>query len=113
MAEVTVSQFAEVLKVPVDRLLVQLDQAGKLKGIRGVVIGDLADCDWNEGGVSPWPHTKTLEEVLEERLGSLGVPVIYKLPFGHSTHFATLPLGVQATLDSNTCTLEVTEPALH
>src|SRR5213082_298241 len=28
MAEVSVSQFAEVLKVPVDRLLVQLDQAG-------------------------------------------------------------------------------------
>jgi translation initiation factor IF-2 len=28
MAEVTVSQFAAVLKVPVDRLLVQLDQAG-------------------------------------------------------------------------------------
>src|SRR5262244_2592394 len=28
MAEVTVSQFAEVLKVPVDRLLAQLDQAG-------------------------------------------------------------------------------------
>src|SRR6267378_1910656 len=28
MAEVTVSQFADVLKVPVDRLLVQLDQAG-------------------------------------------------------------------------------------
>ncbi len=28
MAEVTVSQFAQVLKVPVDRLLVQLDQAG-------------------------------------------------------------------------------------
>ncbi len=33
MAEVTVSQFAEVLKVPVDRLLVQLDQAGiKVQG---------------------------------------------------------------------------------
>ncbi len=28
MADVTVSQFAEVLKVPVDRLLVQLDEAG-------------------------------------------------------------------------------------
>jgi translation initiation factor IF-2 len=28
MAEVTVSQFADVLKVPVDRLLVQLEQAG-------------------------------------------------------------------------------------
>ncbi len=28
MADVTVAQFAEVLKVPVDRLLQQLDQAG-------------------------------------------------------------------------------------
>ena len=33
MADVTVSQFAEVLKVPVERLLAQLDQAGiKVKG---------------------------------------------------------------------------------
>ena len=28
MADVTVSQFAEVLKVPVERLLTQLDEAG-------------------------------------------------------------------------------------
>ena len=28
MADVTVAQFAEVLKVPVDKLLVQLEQAG-------------------------------------------------------------------------------------
>ncbi len=28
MADVTVAQFAEVLKVPVDRLLTQLDEAG-------------------------------------------------------------------------------------
>jgi len=33
MADVTVSQFAEVLKVPVDKLLAQLDEAGiKIKG---------------------------------------------------------------------------------
>ena len=33
MAEVTVSQFAEALKVPIDRLLAQLDEAGiKVKG---------------------------------------------------------------------------------
>jgi muramoyltetrapeptide carboxypeptidase len=90
----------------------QLTQAGKFERVRGVVIGDLTGCEWSDGGGSPWSHTKTLEEVLEERLGSLGVPVIYKLPFGHSTHLATIPLGVQATLDTSTCTLEVTEPAL-
>ena len=107
--------FEEVGSSPhtIDRALLQLEQASKLKSIRGIVIGDLADCDWSDGGGSPWPRTKTLEEVLKERLGSLGVPVIYKLPFGHSTHFATLPLGVQATLNASACTLEVIEPALH
>jgi muramoyltetrapeptide carboxypeptidase len=107
--------FEEVGSSPhgIDRALLQLSQAGKLKDVRGVVIGDLADCEWSDGGGSPWPHTKTLEEVLEERLSTLGVPVIYKLPFGHSTHMATVPLGVQATLDASTCTLEVTEPALR
>lgn len=97
----------------IDRALLQLSQAGKLEHVQGVVIGDLAGCEWNDGGGSPWPHTKTLEEVLEERLGSLGVPVIYKLPFGHGAHMATVPLGVQARLDASTCTLEVTEPALR
>jgi translation initiation factor IF-2 len=38
MPDVTVSQFAEVLKVPVDRLLVQLDEAGiKVKGANDTI----------------------------------------------------------------------------
>jgi len=41
MAEVTVTQFAEVLKVPVDRLLVQLDQAGiKVDGPNAQISDD-------------------------------------------------------------------------
>jgi len=42
MAEVTVSQFAEVLKVPVDRLLTQLDEAGIKVGGADAVISDEA-----------------------------------------------------------------------
>ena len=89
------------------------DSGLPLQRVRGVVVGDLEGCEWKsaEGG-APWPHTKMLEEMLEERLASLGVPVIYKLPFGHGIHNATLPLGVQATLDAGTCSLVVTEPAL-
>jgi muramoyltetrapeptide carboxypeptidase len=107
--------FEEVGSSPhgIDRALLQLSQAGKFERVKGVVIGDLTGCEWNDGGGSPWPHTRTLEEVLEERLSLLGVPVIYKLPFGHGTHMATVPLGVQATLDASTCTLGVTEPALR
>ncbi len=38
MADVTVSQFAEVLKVPVDRLLMQLDEAGiKVSGANDMI----------------------------------------------------------------------------
>ena len=38
MADVTVAQFAEVLKVPVDRLLLQLDQAGiKVAGAQDMI----------------------------------------------------------------------------
>ena len=41
MAEVTVSQFAEALKVPVDKLLAQLDQAGiEVSGAEGLISED-------------------------------------------------------------------------
>ena len=41
MAEVTVSQFAEALKVPVDKLLAQLDQAGiAVSGADGMISED-------------------------------------------------------------------------
>jgi len=63
-------------------------------------------------GRGGWPHTSTLEEALEDRLKPLGIPVVYKFPFGHGTHKATLPLGVQATLDAESCTLTITEPTL-
>jgi len=42
MADVTVAQFAEVLKVPVEKLLVQLDQAGIKIGGAQAVINDEA-----------------------------------------------------------------------
>jgi muramoyltetrapeptide carboxypeptidase len=96
-----------------ESLLVQLSLAGKLADVRAVVVGDLAGCEWHEGGGSPYPHTKTLEEVLEEQLTPLGVPVLYPLPFGHGSRLATLPLGVAATVDAATGALVVAEPALR
>jgi muramoyltetrapeptide carboxypeptidase len=47
-----------------------------------------------------------------KRLAAVLIPVVYKFPFGHGPHKATLPLGVQATLDAETCTLTIIEPAL-
>ena len=48
-----------------------------------------------------------------DRLGGLGVPVLYNLPLGHGASLATLPLGVQATVDADERTLTIDEPALR
>jgi muramoyltetrapeptide carboxypeptidase len=60
-----------------------------------------------------WPRTKSLEDVLEQHLEPLGVPVLYKLPLGHGKHQAALPLGVTATLDADERRLTIDEPALR
>jgi muramoyltetrapeptide carboxypeptidase len=96
----------------VDGMLTQLGQAGKLAGVVGVVVGEMVKCDWSEQRPE-WPRTKSLEQVLEEHLEPLGVPVLYRLPLGHGRHLATLPLGVTATLDADARTLTIDEPALR
>jgi len=96
----------------VDGNLTQLRQAGKLDGVVGVVVGDLELCDWREERPE-WPRTKSIEDVLEEHLEPLGVPVLYKLPLGHGKHQAALPLGVRATLDADARSLTIDEPGLR
>jgi muramoyltetrapeptide carboxypeptidase len=107
--------FFEDVDVPpwhLDGLLEQLSRAGKLDGVVGVVVGDMHRSDWREERPE-WSRTKSLEDVLELRLGGLGVPVLYKLPLGHGKHLAALPLGMTSTLDADAGTLTIDEPALR
>jgi muramoyltetrapeptide carboxypeptidase len=107
--------FFEDVDLPawyLDGFLVQLAQAGKLDGVAGVVVGEMANCDWPAHGSNDFPRVKSVEDVLEERLEPLGVPVLYKLPLGHGKHLATLPLGVEATLDADAGILTMDEPSL-
>jgi muramoyltetrapeptide carboxypeptidase len=104
--------FEEVGAAPIriDRALLHLEQIGKFDGVQGIVVGELAGCEWYDYTSSP--RSKTLEEVLTDRLGGLGVPVLYGLPLGHGASLATLPLGVRATVDADALTLTIDEPAL-
>jgi muramoyltetrapeptide carboxypeptidase len=95
-----------------DRRLLHLRQAGKLDAVAGIVVGELPAADWGEGLGPDWPRARTLDDVLDERLAGLGVPVLYGLPCGHGSSLTTLPLGVQATLDSEALTLTIDGPAL-
>lgn len=86
----------------VDRALSQLLAAGCLEGCRGIAIGDHTDVP-DEG------PTLGLEQVFEDLLGPLGIPVCFYLPIGHGEHLATIPLGVPVRLDADAGTLSVLE----
>ena len=105
--------FFEDVKAPpyyVDGFLTQLRHAGKLDDVAGVVVGEMKDCDWgDQRPASDWARSRSLEDVLEEHLEPLGVPVLYRLPLGHGKHLAALPLGVRYTLDADRRTLTLEE----
>ena len=105
--------FFEDVKLPpyyLDGALTQLKHAGKLDGVVGVVVGEMKDCDWGDlRQASDWARSRSLEDVLEEHLEPLGVPVIYGQPLGHGKHLAALPLGVRYTLDADSRSLTVDE----
>jgi muramoyltetrapeptide carboxypeptidase len=76
-----------------DRMLMQLRQAGALAGVRGIVFGDMKGCS------PPLAAGYGLEEVLLDALDGLEVPIALGLSSGHTNSAnLTLPLGVRARL---------------
>jgi muramoyltetrapeptide carboxypeptidase len=51
----------------------------------------------------------SMEDIVEEVLAPLGLPLIFGLPVGHGKHHATVPLGAHAVLDADAGTLVVDE----
>jgi muramoyltetrapeptide carboxypeptidase len=86
-----------------DGILTQLRNAGLFEGAAGIVVGDLKT-KWS-GGIAEL----STEDIVEEVLGPLGLPLIFGVPIGHNKHHATVPLGAMATLDGDKATLVVEE----
>jgi muramoyltetrapeptide carboxypeptidase len=80
----------------VDRMLTQWRSAGLLQHLAGVACGRFS---WAEDDILPGDFT--MDEILEERLGDLGIPLVLNLPLGHGRPNQALPLGAQAQLDGN------------
>ena len=92
----------------IDRMLMHLRLAGKLKGVRGFIFGEMLDC------VQPGRQNYTLQQVIARVLGEYQVPIVYGLKSGHvSGGNITLPLGVQAELiaDASGVQLKILEAA--
>lgn len=89
----------------IDRALTQLRTAGLLDRVAGVLVGGFVACDPPAGAPSA-----TVAEVVEDRLGDLGVPVLAELPIGHVDGNLALPHGARVRLTADTATLELLEP---
>ncbi len=76
----------------VDRMLTTLIQAGCFERCVGVVLGAFTEGEAGKDGVS-------VDDVLAERLGGIGVPVVKGFPAGHIDDNAPLVFGVSMRLD--------------
>lgn len=68
----------------------------------GQLTGTFTDCG------SP----ELIQDILAERLGPLGVPMIAWANVGHGGRFQTFPIGIAAELDADTATLRLLDPPL-
>jgi muramoyltetrapeptide carboxypeptidase len=84
----------------VDRSLTQLRRSGAFTGVRAFALGQFTGCD------GP-PEEPGVRDVLVERLGDLGVPVVGGFPVGHGDHQDTLPLGATGVLEPTTGELRI------
>lgn len=77
----------------IDRGLMHLKQAGKLDGVRGIVLGDFPESE------SSVPGSPTTRDVCARILGGMEIPVVFGAAIGHTARpMLTIPLGVRAKL---------------
>jgi muramoyltetrapeptide carboxypeptidase len=95
-----------------DSLLTELLNAGLLQQVAGVAVGTNKDSEDPTAATSR-EYRQTLEDVFKDRLLPLGVPVVTGLPFGHVHNNATLPMGLEATLDGRNGDLIINEAAVQ
>lgn len=92
----------------IDRMLMQLKLAGKLKAVRGIIFGEMLDCVQAPGQSYP------LEEIILRVVSDLAIPVTFGFRSGHASRAnITLPVGVKAALNVSAAEARLTilEPA--
>jgi muramoyltetrapeptide carboxypeptidase len=90
----------------IDRMLQQLRAAGKFDRAVGIALGDFTDCD--DERYPDW----TVERLFDEVFGSLGIPVVAGLPFGHGNENRPWPYAGRGALDGSRGELEILESAV-
>ena len=90
----------------IDRMLVQLGQAGVLGRVAAVVFGALRAPAGSEA------EHRLISECIAEQAARLDCPVLSGIEVGHGSANFTIPFGVRARVDTAARTLGFLEPAV-
>ncbi|GGY91788.1 LD-carboxypeptidase [Pseudoduganella plicata] len=91
----------------IDRMLMQLQMNQPFSQAAGVMLGVFEGC-----GPAPGESALTLDETTDQHLRPLKIPAVTGWSFGHIRDQFTLPMGVQARLETAAQTLTLLEPAV-
>ena len=79
----------------VDRMMMALRRAGKLEGLKGLLVGALSDMHDNSV-----PFGRDAEAIVRDAVAAYDYPVAFYAPFGHiGGQNLAIPLGTTATID--------------
>lgn len=93
----------EEARYRVDNMLTRLLRAGAFDDAAGIVIGHFTPREDDLVKPGEW----TLSEVIMDRLGGLGIPILGGVKIGHDPDPRVVPLGTHAELDADAGTLVV------
>ena len=78
----------------IDRMLMQLKRAGKLKGLKGLILGSFTEIEDTER-----PFGQSLETIISSKVEEFDFPVCFGFPIGHQEINFSLALGMKHRLD--------------
>jgi len=87
-----------------DRMMINLRRAGKLKGLRGLVCGSFSAMKDNE-----IPFGKQAEMIILEHTNSYDYPVLFNFPAGHIDNNISFIMGARTSLSINNKTISFTQ----
>ena len=78
-----------------ERMMWQLSEINFFSGIKGIIFGEFPGCFTNEEEKSLFYSSIT------KYFDDFDYPVLFDMPFGHSSYAKTLPLGIAVSIDTS------------
>ena len=87
----------------IDRMLSQLRLGGRLDGVAGVILGSFQDCG----------PLEDVHAIVQEAFRHTAIPILAGFDIGHGIDNLTVPIGIEAKLDTADATLRFKESAIN